>query len=66
MKELRIIPGNYLYREGEINVRWDMSEGFCVRGDTAAFLEEALAKLGLTAPERTGFTVVERGGTEIK
>ena len=125
---------SYLYWEGETNARWDMTRGFCVKGeDTAAFLEEALEKLGLnrreanefivywlplmeqnsynlisfqteaytdaaqlridpapdtlirvfmtwqgsedyvnlevqtlTAPERTGFTVVEWGGTEIK
>ncbi len=125
---------NYLYWEGETAAQWDMSEGFCVKGeDTAAFLEQALEKLGLnrkeanefivywlplmeqnpynviafqtdvytqaarlqidpapdalirvfmawqgtesyvnlepqelTAPERTGFTVVEWGGTEVK
>lgn len=125
---------SYLYWEGETHAQWDMSEGFCVKGeDTAAFLETALADLGLnrreanefivywlplmernpyniisfqsagyteaarlevepapdtlirvfmawrgtdehidipmqrlTAPERTGFTVVEWGGTEIK
>ena len=125
---------NYLYWEGETHAQWDMSEGFCIKGeDTAEFLEAALAELGLnrreanefivfwlplmehnpyniisfqtdlyteaaqlevepapdtlirvfmawkgvdehvdipmqklTAPERTGFTVVEWGGTEIK
>lgn len=125
---------NYLYWEGETNAQWDMSKGFCVKGeDTAEFLEQALEKLGLnrkeanefivfwlplmeqnpynliafqkevytqtaelqidpapdtlirvfmawqasesyvnlepqdlTAPERTGFTVVEWGGTEVK
>ena len=125
---------NYLYWEGETNALWDMTEGFCIKGeDTAAFLEEALEKLGLnrkeanefivywlplmeqnpyniisfqtecytdaaklevtpapdtvirvfmtfkasdymirllpqvlTAPERTGFTVIEWGGTEVK
>ena len=125
---------NYLYWEGNLAAEWDMTRGFCVKGeDTAAFLEDALEKLGLnrreanefivywlpqmegnayniisfqgecytdaaklhispapdrvirvfmawkgveefaelqpqelTAPERTGFTVVEWGGTEIK
>lgn len=125
---------NYLYWEGETNAQWNLSEGFCIKGeDTAVFLEDALAKLGLnrkeanefivywlplmeqnpyniisfqtdsytdsaqlqvsptpdtlirvfmawkatdsftqlkeqelTAPERTGFTVIEWGGTEVK
>ena len=125
---------NYLYWEGETYAQYDLSKGFCVKGeDTAEFLETALDKLGLsrseanefivywlplmeqneyniisfqtdiytdaaqlevnpapdtlirvfmawqasenlvdlleqelTAPERTGFTVVEWGGTEIK
>ncbi len=49
---------NYLYWEGEINVQWDMSKGFCVKGeDTAAFLEEALEKLGLTRKEANEFIV---------
>ena len=35
-----------------------MSEGFCVKGeDTAAFLEEALAKLGLNRAEANEFIV---------
>ena len=49
---------NYLYWEGETDARWDMTEGFCVQGaDTAAFLEDALAKLGLTRREANEFIV---------
>lgn len=49
---------NYLYWEGETNTRWDMSEGFCVRGeDTAVFLEETLEKLGLNRTEANEFIV---------
>ncbi len=49
---------NYLYWEGETNARWDMTEGFCVKGeDTAAFLEDALAKLGLNRREANEFIV---------
>lgn len=49
---------NYLYWEGETDARYDLSEGFCVRGeDTAAFLEGALKKLGLTRREANEFIV---------
>lgn len=49
---------NYLYWEGETKALWDMAEGFCVKGDdTAAFLEDALAKLGLTRREANEFIV---------
>ena len=49
---------NYLYWEGETNAHWDLSTGFCVKGeDTAAFLEDALAKLGLTRREANEFIV---------
>ena len=49
---------NYLYWEGETNAQWDMTEGFCVKGeDTAAFLEEALEKLGLNRKEANEFIV---------
>ncbi len=49
---------NYLYWEGVAYVEWDYSQGFCVRGeDTAAFLEDALAKLGLTRCEANEFIV---------
>ena len=49
---------NYLFWEGVDNQHYDMSKGFCVKGsDTAAFLEEALAKLGLTRREANEFIV---------
>ena len=49
---------NYLYWEGETATQYDLSEGFCVAGaDTAAFLEEALAQLGLTRKEANEFIV---------
>lgn len=49
---------NYLYWEGQTNTQWDLSKGFCVKGeDTAAFLEEALAKLGLNRKEANEFIV---------
>ncbi len=49
---------NYLYWEGKSGMDCDFSEGFCVKGeDTAAFLEKALAKLGLTRREANEFIV---------
>ena len=49
---------NYLYWEGLTAVRWDMSKGFCVKGeDTAAFLEQALEKLGLSRREANEFII---------
>ncbi len=49
---------NYLYWEGALNDDMDFSQGFCVPGaDTAAFLEESLAKLGLTRREANEFIV---------
>lgn len=49
---------NYLYWEGRRDAAYDFSAGFCVRGeDTAAFLEDALAKLGLTRREANEFIV---------
>ena len=49
---------SYLYWEGLGEGAWDFSRGFCVRGeDTAAFLEEALDKLGLTRREANEFIV---------
>lgn len=49
---------NYLYWEGETYAQYDLSKGFCVKGeDTAAFLEEALDKLGLTRREANEFIV---------
>ena len=49
---------NYLYWEGSPVGGYTMDEGFCVAGeDTAAFLEEALAKLGLNRREANEFIV---------
>ena len=49
---------NYLYWEGQMDVSWDMEEGFCIKGeDTAAFLEDALEKLGLNRKEANEFIV---------
>lgn len=49
---------NYLYWEGETNAHWDMTQGFCVKGeDTAQFLETALEKLGLNRREANEFIV---------
>lgn len=49
---------NYLYWEGEIANKWDTTRGFCVKGeDTAAFLENALEKLGLNRKEANEFIV---------
>ena len=49
---------SYLYWEGTSHWDYDFSEGFCVKGeDTAAFLEEALAQLGLTEREANEFIV---------
>ena len=49
---------SYLYWEGVTDVEYDFSQGFCVAGaDTAAFLEDALARLGLTRREANEFIV---------
>ncbi len=49
---------NYLYWEGVASTEYDFSQGFCVPGeDTAAFLEDALARLGLTRREANEFIV---------
>lgn len=49
---------SYLYWEGEGNVNWDFSSGFVVKGsDTASFLREKLAYLGLTPREYNEFIV---------
>lgn len=48
---------NYLYWEGS-EQSWPMDQGFCVAGsDTAAFLEDALARLGLNRREANEFLV---------
>lgn len=47
-----------LFWEGLSSWDYDFSEGFCVSGeDTAAFLEEALASLGLTDREANEFLI---------
>ena len=47
---------SYLYWEGDINIKPDLSTGFCVKGeDTAKFLETALAELGLNDKEADDF-----------
>jgi hypothetical protein len=49
---------NYLYWEGVTDAEYDFSQGFCVaEEDTAAFLEDALAQLGLTRREANEFIV---------
>ncbi len=49
---------NYLYWEGKREEKADFSKGFVVAGkDTASFLEDALAKLGLTRKEANEFIV---------
>ena len=49
---------NYLYWEGETYAKFDLSKGFCVKGeDTALFLEYALERLGLTRREANEFIV---------
>ena len=47
-----------LYWEGEGTQSFDFSQGFCVAGkDSAAFLEDALAKLGLNRREANEFII---------
>lgn len=47
---------SYLFWEGDINIKPDLSKGFCVKGeDTAKFLETALAELGLNDKEADDF-----------
>lgn len=49
---------NYLYWEGITENRFSTSYGWCIKGEhTAAFLEYALAKLGLTRREANEFIV---------
>ena len=46
----------YLFWEGDLRIKPDLSRGFCVKGeDTAGFLEDALAQLGLTDKEADAF-----------
>lgn len=47
-----------LFWEGESDVDYDFSTGYCVAGeDTAVFLERALAQLGLTEREANEFII---------
>ena len=47
-----------LFWEGIIDRQFDLSTGFCVAGaDTAVFLEDALAQLGLTEREANEFII---------
>ncbi len=47
-----------LFWEGLTETEYDFSTGFCVAGeDTAAFLEDALARLGLTDKEAEEFII---------
>ena len=49
---------NYLYWEGEGPADYDFSRGFCIPGaDTAAFLSDALSRLGLARREANEFIV---------
>jgi len=49
---------NYLYWEGESDITFDFSKGFCVEGkETATFLENALYQLGLNRKEANEFIV---------
>ena len=49
---------SYLYWEGQLQADWNREEGFCIKGsDTAAFLEDALAQLGLNRREANEFIV---------
>jgi hypothetical protein len=49
---------SYLFWEGISNNKWDMSKGFVVKGnETAEFLQEKLAYLGLTPREYNEFIV---------
>ena len=46
----------YLFWEGDIAIKPDLSKGFCVKGeDTEAFLKDALFELGLTDTEAADF-----------
>ena len=47
-----------LFWEAALDAEYDLSAGFCVKGeDTAAFLEESLSTLGLTDEEANAFIV---------
>lgn len=47
-----------LFWEGETDIDYDFSRGFCVKGeDTADFLEESLTKIGLNQREANEFII---------
>lgn len=49
---------SYLFWEGESDIEYDFSKGFCVKGeDTVEFLRNALSALGLTPREYNEFIV---------
>ncbi len=49
---------SYLFWEGNLNEEMDFSEGFVVKGeDTAAFLQEKLAEMGMIPKEYNEFIV---------
>lgn len=49
---------SYLFWEGALDVDYDFSKGFCVSGaDTADFLRQTLAEIGLTPREYNEFIV---------
>lgn len=49
---------SYLFWEGKSDIEYDFSKGFCVAGeDTADFLRETLAEIGLTPREYNEFIV---------
>ena len=49
---------NYLFWEGKTNAKYDFSKGFCVAGrDSASFLEQKLAEIGLNRKEANEFIV---------
>lgn len=49
---------SYLFWEGIADVEYDLSKGFVVKGEnTAEFLQETLAKIGLTPKEYNEFIV---------
>lgn len=49
---------SYLFWEGKDKIKYDFSEGFCVKGeDTAEFLREKLSLMGLTPREYNEFIV---------
>lgn len=49
---------NYLYWEGKTYAQYDLTKGFCVKGeDTAKFLEDALKQVGLNRKEANEFIV---------